>query len=261
MANRSFSGVLPKVGTRPLDATITALELSRNIHVESVFTLGSAAIDTGLATTPLATGSAVASVFSGDAAAAADLAAQYAMAQELVAGEPVNLRRGPLSFTKTRDQFRNKLRFTWSLLAMLLILVFAEAGVRYFLARRDVASLDSSIRSMYREVFPTRTKPVDEVAELKAEIRKLGGSGSEGVLAVLKKLTAAKGDDPREIYELDVDGTQVAGRGYDRSAQGVNDFKTKAAPLFTGFEVSEIKSRPDGSVSFAFRGTLKGGGK
>ncbi|MBP1728012.1 MAG: gspL [Deltaproteobacteria bacterium] len=256
-----FFRILPKAGKRPLDATITALELAKDIQVETVFTLGSAAIDTGLTTTPLAPGSAVTAVFAGDAAAAVDLAAQFAMAQELVSGEPVNLRRGPLSFTKTRDQFRTKLRFTWALLAVLLILIFAEAGVRYFLARRDVASLNSSIRSIYREVFPTRTKPVDEVAELKAEIKKLGGTGSEGVLAVLKKLTEAKGDDPREIYELDFDGSQVTGKGYDRSAQGVNDFKTKAAPLFTGFEVSEIKSRPDGSVSFAFRGTLKGGGK
>jgi general secretion pathway protein L len=256
-----FFRVLPKVGERPLDATITALELLKNIHVETVFTLGQATINTGLTTVPLTPGSAVSTAFAGDVTAAADLAAQFAMAQELVAGEPVNLRRGALSFTKTRDQFRNKLRFTLALLIILLILIFAEAGVRYVLAKRDVASLDSSIRTIYREVFPTRTKPVDEVAELKAEIKKLGGSSSEGLLAVLKKLTEAKGDSTREIYELDFDGNQISGKGYDRSTQEVNDFKTKAAPLFTGFEVSEIKSRPDGSVGFSFHGTLKGGGK
>ena len=188
-----FFRVLPKIGKRPLDATITALELAKEIHVETVFTLGSAAIDTGLTTTPLTPGSAVTAVFAGDAAAAVDLAAQFAMAQELVAGEPVNLRRGPLSFTKTRDQFRKKLRFTWALLAVLLILIFAEAGVRYFLAKRDVASLDSSIRSMYREVFPTRTKPVDEVAELKAEIKKLGGSRFRRSACRLEKADRGKG--------------------------------------------------------------------
>ena len=42
---------------------------------------------------------------------------------------------------------------------------------------------------------------------------------------------------------------------------GPRRFKIKAAAQFDGFEVSEIKSRPDGTVSFAFRGTLKGGGK
>jgi len=256
-----FFRVLPRVGGRQLDATIAALELSKSITIENVFTLGNIAIDTGLATTPLPPGSAITTAFGSDSAAAVDLAAQFAMAQELVAGDPVNLRRGPLRFTKARNQLRKKLRYTWALLVILLVLIFAEAGLRYFLARRDVASLENSIRVIYRDVFPTRAKAVDEVAELKAEIRKLGGSGAEGVLAVLKRLTEAKGDDPHEIYEVDFDGSQITGRGYDRSAQGVNNFKNKAAPLFSGFEVSEIKSRPDGSVSFAFRGTLKGGGK
>jgi general secretion pathway protein L len=141
------------------------------------------------------------------------------------------------------------------------MLFFAESGIRYLIAQRELSSLNASIRAIYKEVFPTRTKPVDEVAELKAEIKRLGAAGSEGILPVLKKLTDAKGDDPREIYEVDFDGSQLTGKGYDRSSQGVNDFKAKALLQFGSFEVSEIKSRPDGSVSFSFRGTLKGGGK
>jgi general secretion pathway protein L len=183
------------------------------------------------------------------------------MARELAFGEPVNLRRGALSFTRTRDRFRKKLRLTYALAAALALLVFAESGVRYFIAQRQLTSLNASIRSIYKEVFPTRVKPVDEVSELKAEIKKLGAAGSGGVLAVLKQLTDAKGDGPGELYEVDFDGSQVTGRGYAPSAGGVNEFKTKALLQFGSFEVSEIKSRPDGSVSFAFRGTLKGGGK
>lgn len=256
-----FFRVLPKIGARSLDTTLAALELSRNISVTTLFTIGTATIDTGLETTPLLPNSAAAAAFAGDSAAAVDLASQFAMARELVNGDPVNLRRGVLSFTKSRDRLRKKLRFTWGLVVLLLVLIFVEAGVRYYLVSRDVTSLNSSIRTIYREVFPTRAKPVDEVAELKAEIKKLGAFGTEGLLSVLKTLTEAKGDEPRELYEVDFDGSQVTGRGYDRSAQGVNDFKTRATPLFAAFEVSEIKSRPDGSVSFAFRGTLKGGGK
>lgn len=252
--------VLPATGIRPLDATITALELARGMEVATIFTLGSATIDSGLMLTPLMPGSSVSAAFPGDAAAV-DLAPHYAMAQDLVDGDPVNMRRGALLFTKTRDQLRKKLRLTWALLGILLMLVFAEAAARYVLVKQDVTSLDSSIRTIYREVFPTRAKAVDEVAELKAEIRRLGGASGSGVLAVLKILAEAKGDDPHELYEIDCDGSQITGRGFDRSAQGVNDFKAKAARLFTGFEVSEIKSRPDGSVGFAFRGTLKGGGK
>lgn len=256
-----FFRTLPKTGERPLDATLAAVELGKNIQVGSIFTLCGYLPDSLRETTPLLPEGALAAAFPGDAAAATDLAPQFAMASELAFGEPVNLRRAALSFTKNRDRFRKKLRITFALAAALAVLIFAEAGVRYFISQRDVASLDKSIRSIYKEVFPTRNKPVDEVAEIKAEIKKLGSSGSEGVLSVMKKLTDAKSDSATEIYELDFDGNQVTGRGYDGLAQGVNAFKAKAAPHFGSFDVSEIKSRPDGTVSFAFRGTLKGGGK
>jgi len=256
-----FFRALPKNGEHSLAATITAVELAKGVTIEKVLTLGNTFPDSSLATSQLPQHPALLATFAGDAAAAGDLAPEYAMARELVCGDPVNLRRGALSYTRARDKFRKKLRTTYALAAALVILVFAESGVRYFIAQRELTSLNSSIRSIYKEVFPTRTKTVDEVSELKAEIKKLGAAGSEGFLSVLKKLTDAKGDDPREIYEVDFDGSQVTGKGYDRSAQGVSDFKAKAALQFGSFEVSEIKSRPDGSVSFAFRGTLKGGGK
>jgi len=252
---------LPKGAENSLVATLTAVELAKGVTIEQLFDLGNSFSDRMPEALQLPHGAALTAAFPGDAAAAADLAPQYAMARELAFGEPVNLRRGTLSFTRTRDRFRKKLRLTYALAAALVLLVFAESGVRYFIIQRELTSLNMSIRSIYKEVFPTRNKPVDEVSELKAEIKKLGAAGSEGFLAILKKLTDAKGDDPREIYEVDFDGSQVTGKGYDRSAGAVNDFKAKALLQFGSFEVSEIKSRPDGSVSFAFRGTLKGGGK
>ena len=256
-----FFRALPQSGENPLAATITAVELAKGVSIEQVFTLGTFFPDRSPEMQLLPHGPALAAAFAGDAAATADLAPGYAMARELAFGEPVNLRRGALSFTRTRDRFRKKLRLTYALAAALVLLVFAESGVRYFIAQRQLTSLNASIRSIYKEVFPTRVKTVDEVSELKAEIKKLGAAGSGGVLAVLKQLTDAKGDGPGELYEVDFDGSQVTGRGYAPSSGGVNEFKSKASLQFCSFEVSEIKSRPDGSVSFAFRGNLKGGGK
>lgn len=256
-----FFRALPTGGDRPLDTTIAAVELAREITVTDIFTVGKATLSRGREALQLPANSALEAAFAGDMAAATDLAAHFAMARELVAGDPVNLRRGSFIYRKHGEQLRKKLKVTWFLLAALVILIFAEAGVRYFIVERDLASLERSIGAIYKEVFPTRKKPVDEVAELRAEIRKLGVSGPEGILGILKKLAEAKGDDPREIYEVDFDGTQITGKGYDRSAQGVNEFRAKAAAHFGSFEVSEIKSRPDGTVGFAFRGTLKGGGK
>jgi general secretion pathway protein L len=50
-------------------------------------------------------------------------------------------------------------------------------------------------------------------------------------------------------------------RGDARSIQAVNDFRTRGAAVFAGAEVGEIKSRPDGSVTFSFRGTMKEEGR
>lgn len=256
-----FFRALPQIGPQPLDATLAALELGKNVSVAEVYSIGTFACDSTRPVIPLPANAGLTAAFGTDTSAAADLASHYALAKDLVAGDPVNLRRGPLRFTKVHDRLRRKLRLTWSLLAILVLLLFAEAGVRYALVRKDVVSLNNSINKIYREVFPNRARAVDEVAELKAEIKRLGAGDAAGLLDVLNALAEAKGDAPHELYEIDYDGGQVSGKGYDRSAQGVSDFKAKAASRFSAFEVSEIKSRPDGTVSFAFRGRLKEDGQ
>ena len=61
--------------------------------------------------------------------------------------------------------------------------------------------VNNSIRSIYREVFPSRKKPVDEVAELRSEIKKLGGGGATGtLLSSLKKLADIKGADVTALF-------------------------------------------------------------
>jgi len=55
-----------------------------------------------------------------------------------------------------------------------------------------------------------------------------------------------------------VDGPEVRLKGEARNFQGANGFKGRAAGLFDAAEVSEIKSRPDGTVTFSFSGKVKG---
>src|SRR6185369_10961765 len=157
------------------------------------------------------------------------------------------------------EKMYRKLRLTMILAAAVVLLVFAESAVRFALAKRDLASLDGSIGAVYKEIFPTRKKPVDEVAEVRAEIRKLeGAKTSSNVLKLLKELAEAKGDDVTGLYEIEIDGPEVRLKGEARSFQAANEFKVRAAKVVDGGELSETKSRPDGSVTFAFRGTMKG---
>jgi general secretion pathway protein L len=252
--------------------TLAALAMSRDLTVGKLYLHGPAArredlslqeaLPSGIYCSLLPVAGELAAAFPPDPAAARDLAGAYALARASVAGEAVNFRRGPLAYTAGRQKIRREFRITMVLAAALVVLLFAEAGLRYYFVHRDLASLDKAVQSIFREIFPTRKKIVDAVAEVRSEIKKLSGPGSDTpVLPILNRIAELKGDDITGIYEAEIEGGQVRLKGYARSIQAVNDFRGRALGTFATAEVGEVKSRPDGSVSFVFRATVKGGEK
>jgi general secretion pathway protein L len=134
--------------------------------------------------------------------------------------------------------------------------------MQYRAAKADIASLNSSISAQYKEVFPTRAKAVDELSEVKGELRKLAGAESgSGVLDLLKKLAELKGATINGLFEAELEGSSLRVKGDARSAQAVNEFKSALAGQMSTIELGEIKSRPDGTVSFSLSATLKETGK
>jgi len=251
--------------------TLALLEAGRGVRVERVLLHGPAASGSadpsretgtdGPTFAPLPLNPALADAFAGESTAM-EFAGAWAMAAASLKTEPVNFRHGRLAYTAGREQFRKKLRLTAILGAAAVLLLAAETGLRYYFVKSDLASLDKSILQTYREVFPSRTKPVDEVAELKSEIRRLGGSSAgPGVLHALNLIAGAKGDGILGVYEAEIEGAQVLLKGDARSFQTVNDFKSSLSADFDSADMTEVKSRPDGSVVFTFRGTLKEVGK
>lgn len=253
-----------------ISRTLALLEAGRGIRVERVMLHGPAAagVSSSAATDaggplfdPLPLKPALSEAFAGESTAL-EFAGAWAMAAASLKAEPVNFRHGRLAYTAGSEQLRKKLRLTAILGAAALLLLLAETGLRYYFVRSDLASLDKSILQSYREVFPTRTKPVDEVAELKSEIRRLGGSSEgPGALRALNALAAAKGEGILGVYEAEIEDGQVLIKGDARSFQAVNDFKSSLSADFDPVDMAEVKSRPDGSVTFSFRGTLKEVGK
>ena len=186
------------------------------------------------------------------------LAGLLAVARACQAGALPDFRRSELAWTAGDNALLRKMTVTAALAAVAVILLFAYKGLQYWAVRTDLASLDKSIASLYREVFPGRTKVVDEVAEFKGEIRKLAGA-KEGssFLDVLNKLAEARGNTINGLYEAELEGGNLRVKGDARSAQAVNEFKSALAPLMATVELGEVKSRPDGSVAFTLAGTLK----
>lgn len=190
------------------------------------------------------------------------LAGLYAVARAGYAGTLPDFRRGELAWTAGEAKLRRKLILTGVLASSLILLLFISKGFQYRAAVADIASLDKSISVIYREIFPARPKAVDEISEVKGEIRKLAGiESSIGYLDLLKKLAEAKGNSINGLYEAEQEGRSLRIKGDARSAQAVNEFKAALAPLLDASELGEVKSRPDGTVTFRLTGTIKGGTK
>ncbi|MDD2851257.1 MAG: type II secretion system protein GspL [Desulfuromonadaceae bacterium] len=186
----------------------------------------------------------------------------YAIARASHDGLLPNFRQGDLAWTAGDAALRRKLLLTGVLTLGILLLLFVSKGLQYRAASADLASLNKSIATMYREIFPTRVKAVDELSEVKGEIRKLSGiETSSRCLDVLKKLAEAKGSGINGLYEAEVEGSALRIKGDARSVQAANEFKAVLAPLLVAAELGEVKSRPDGTVTFSLTGTLKEGSK
>lgn len=188
------------------------------------------------------------------------LAGLYAVARASYAGTLPDFRRGELAWTAGDASLRRKLILTGILTATVIVLLFVSKGLQYRTAAADISSLNKSIAAIYREIFPSRAKAVDEISEVKGEIRKLTGvESSSGYLDLLKKLAEAKGSSINGLYEAELEGRTLRIKGDARSAQAVNEFKGALTPLLASSELGEVKSRPDGTVTFTLTGTLKEG--
>jgi general secretion pathway protein L len=261
---RAFSGAERE---KQLLATLLALEMSDVSLPSKLFVFGgqtgtAPAMDSlPLAVEALALPEGLASLFSNEQTFQ-NLAGLHAVGQALKAGTLPDFRRGELAWTAGDALVRKKLRLTALLALIAALLLFVGKGLQYQSARKDIASLNSSISSVYREIFPTRAKAVDEIAEIKGEIRRLAGSiTAGGALDILKQLAEAKGAGINGLYEADLEGQTLRLKGDARSAQAANEFKAALAPLMATVELGELKSRPGGGVTFSLVATLREGKK
>ncbi|MBI1922250.1 MAG: general secretion pathway protein GspL [Geobacter sp.] len=244
--------------------TLAALEIAKEVSVQRVFLHGAAASQIGeregISFISLPVEGELVTAFGGDQSLACEAAGAFAVAAACRDGEIVNFRHGALAWTAGIAKARKKLRLTAALILILITGLCADLGVRFYLLKQDIASIDSAIGSVYREIFPNRRKPVDEVGEVKAEIRRLSGGaeGGSSLLKALRGIAAAKGEEVTAIYEVEMEGNQLRMKGEARSFNAVNSFKSGLASMFDNPEVADLKTRPDGTVTFLFRGTLKG---
>ena len=189
-----------------LNRTLAALEIGKGVKIDRLYLHGMAARNSagvspcgglpGFPVAPLPLIGKIAGVFNADASSTLDLAGCYAVASAAADGTAVDFRRGNLAYAADFARIRNKVRLSVILAGIFIMLLLSEVGLRFFFVKKDIDSLNKSISVIYREVFPARKKPVDEVGELRSEIKKLTGPGGvHAILPILKAVAEIKGDD------------------------------------------------------------------
>lgn len=240
-----------------LARTLAAVELSKSLTVGTLFTLEAELpfdLPPDCLVQPLPLPDLLLPAPGGTLPATA-LAAPLATARAYCNGTIFNLRSGPLAWTRQRGLLLRRYRTPLILAAVALLLILAESGIRWLLLKRDLTSLNSSISTIYRQVFPARKKAVDETSEIKAEIRRLqGGISPQSTLAFLTLLATAKGDQVTALTEVDYDGDRFRIKGESRTSADINSFRQRLATAGWSVESPELTTRPDGTILFALKG-------
>lgn len=236
--------------------TIAAVELDKGITIQAIYRLEGALLS-GEEKFPLP-GELSRQAASGDLSADA-LVSPLATALAYCTGEIFNLRSGPLAWTGKHTQIFRRMRIPLVLGTLVILLLLVEMGVRWYLLERDISSLNNSITKIYREIFPTRKKAVDETAEVRAEIRRLQSTAATSeVLSFLTLLAQAKGDQIQGLSEVDFDGERFRLKGDARSNTAVTSLSQKLSAAGWTMEQPEMTVRPDATTLFVLKGSHGG---
>jgi general secretion pathway protein L len=245
-----------------LGRTLTALELARNLPVQRVFQLDPefpVELPASIIVEPLPVPALLEQTTTSGSLPPLALAAPLAVAEAYCSNTLFNLRNGSLAWSRQRNQLLRRHRLPLLLAAVLAILLVVASGTHWYLLTRDLASLNGSVARIYREIFPTRTKAVDEVAEIKAEIRRLqGGIAGHSPLAFLVDIAAMKGDEITLFSEIEYDGSRFLLKGDSRSSTAVNTLRQRLLATGWSVEQADLTNRPDGNVLFVLKGQRGG---
>lgn len=183
-----------------------------------------------------------------------------AIARAFQSGQIFNLRSGALAWKGTHNRLFKAFRLPMILGILTILLLFGEAGLRWYLLHKDITAINTSINQIYKGIFPTRSKAVDETGEVKSEIRRLQGDAAAcNLLGFLHLLAQSKDDQINGFSEVEYDAERFRLKGDSRSNPAVSGLAQKLTAAGLQVDQPELTSRPDGSVLFTIKGRSKGG--
>ncbi len=176
-----------------------------------------------------------------------------------LSGETINLRTGPLAYTKDAERITKKLRTTTVLLLLLLLLIDSYLAFRIITVRNGASGVRADIRNAYAALFPGEKKITDELYQMKSHMKEIRerGDAMVGVNPLQSLLDMSQRTVPGvAVNEISFDRDLTTIKGEASSMADIDKMKSKLAEYLSNVSVSDVRQISAGKVFFTV--TAKG---
>ncbi len=172
----------------------------------------------------------------------------------------INLRTGPVAYTKDTEGIKKKLRVTASLALILALLINMFLLYRTMTYRRESSVIRSEIRSIYTTLFPEEKRISDELYQMRSNIKsaKERADAFAGVRALhFLKEVSKKMAGGIVFSEVNISAETVTMRGETASMESLGKAKEALTELMADIKISDIKNSAEGKTVFTLTGRLR----
>lgn len=165
----------------------------------------------------------------------------------------INLRTGPLAYTRDVGVYKKTLNVSAALSILLAFVIISNLVFRLIIERRDVSSIKKETRGIYVGLFPEDKKITDELYQMKSHIKDIKDRGD--VLAGIYPLHFMADLSRRMIHgvvfnEINLDKDLITIKGEAASMDAIGKTKTMLSEFLTDAVVSDIKPSAEGKMLF-----------
>lgn len=178
---------------------------------------------------------------------------RIALAIEEIRRPTVNLRRNEFSYTRGVEKTRRSLKVTAVLVAMILFVLAADIAFRILSSSNEIAFLKNEIRKSYLELFPGEKNIMNEIHQMKSNIRQLRDReaaivGIQPLNVFLELARIERGD--ATFHEVTIERAKLVLRGEALSFSAVQQLEEKLKKYFDDVSVSDSRASGQGKTLF-----------
>ncbi len=182
-----------------------------------------------------------------------DQARRISAAGREIAEPTLNLRKGPLIYTKDAAKTGKALRITVVLAFLLVLIVHASILFQALMTKKESAAIARQMRLSYVSLFPGEKKTIDELYQLKSHIKE--GRETVNLLSGVAPLRLLLGLSRRMeasvVYtDISLEKGLIKMKAEARSMDDLAKVQKGISGFLTGVAISDIKPAGRGKVLF-----------